>query len=213
MHQLLRHVVQCPLRRSRGQILAKAQQPGQHALHIGIKNRHPLAKAEGSDRCCGRRPDARQRHQGSAAARKCAPVQIPHLLRAGMQIACAAVVAQAAPQGHHFFLRRIGQGAHIRKCLQKTRVVIQHREHLGLLQHHFRQPDAVRIPLLLPGQAMATMLALPCHQPRKEGSTDLLQALLAGQQAGIAGRQREQGGAIHVFGKRERGIFWHLAQT
>ncbi|MPN46410.1 hypothetical protein SDC9_193996 [bioreactor metagenome] len=80
-----------------------------------------------------------------------------------MQIARAAVVAQAAPQRQHGILRCSRQAGHIRKSVQEALVVAQHGADLGLLQHDFRQPDAVRVTGLLPGQMIAAMAGLPLH--------------------------------------------------
>ena len=56
------------------------------------------------------------------------------------------------------------QGPHVFKALQKTRVVRQHRTHLGLLQHDFGEPDPVRVTGALPWQIVSAMGTLPAHQ-------------------------------------------------
>ena len=96
-----------------------------------------------------------------AGARKVAAVLRHHDLRAAVQVAGAAVVAEAAPEREHLVERRRGQARHVGKALEKARVVGQHRGHLRLLQHDLGQPDAVRIARVLPRQAMTPGAALP----------------------------------------------------
>ena len=87
------------------------------------------------------------------------------LLGAAMEIACTAVVTQTTPQAKNFVLRGGRQGAHIRKPVQKARVVVQYRGDLGLLQHDLRQPYPVGISGLLPGQMVTPMYRLPSDYP------------------------------------------------
>ena len=89
-------------------------------------------------------------------------------LRAAVQVARAAVVAEAAPQREHVVERRGGERAHVGKAGQEARVVVEHRRHLRLLQHDLRQPDAVRVAAALPGQVVAAVLALPRDHLRGE---------------------------------------------
>ena len=77
-----------------------------------------------------------------------------------MQIARAAVIAQACPQAEYGFLFGGGQCGDIGKGGDKTRVVVEYGGDLGLLQHDFRQPNAVRV-LRLPRQVVAAVLSLP----------------------------------------------------
>ena len=97
-----------------------------------------------------------------------------HILRAAMQIACATVIAQAAPQGQDIIQRRGGQGLHIREALQEALEIAQHRADLGLLQHDLRQPHAVRVTHALPWQVVAPLLALPGHEPIRQDRGHLL---------------------------------------
>ena len=92
----------------------------------------------------------------------------PHHLRAAVQVARAAVVAQAAPQRQHVVQRRGGQRGHVGKALQEARVVVQHRGHLRLLQHDLGQPDAVRVARVLPGQALAAELPAPAQHALRD---------------------------------------------
>ena len=106
----------------------------------------------------------------SAVARKLPAMQRHHVLGAAVQVARAAVVAQAAPQGQHVVLRGGGQLCHRGKALQKAGVIVQHRGHLGLLQHDFGQPDAVGIARVLPGQAVAPMRAFASARLQPENA-------------------------------------------
>ena len=85
-----------------------------------------------------------------------------------MQVARTGVITQPCPQFEHGIERRRGQRIDGRKALEKTLVVGNDRRHLRLLQHDFRQPDAVSIARPLPGQIVAPLLALPDDQPLRE---------------------------------------------
>jgi hypothetical protein len=120
-----------------GQVSVEREKARQHALHVAIENRDPLAKAERRNRRSGGAADAGQRLQHRATARKCTAMLGHHRLSAGVQVARAAVVAEATPQAHDLVLRRGGQRLHIGESLQKALVVAEHRGHLRLLQHDF----------------------------------------------------------------------------
>ena len=62
-----------------------------------------------------------------------------------VQIAGASVVAQPRPLLQHMIERRGGQRLHGRPALEEPLEIGRHRRHRGLLQHDFRQPDAIGI--------------------------------------------------------------------
>ena len=72
-----------------------------------------------------------------------------------MQIARAAVIAQAAPGCEHLLLRRGGQAFDGGKTLQKKMVVGNNGFHPGLLQHDFGEPDTIEVFGLPPGKVAA----------------------------------------------------------
>ena len=149
-----------------GEVFAKPQHARQHAAHVRIQNGRALPKAERGNRAGGGSTDARQGRQQLDGVREFATELAHHLLRAAMQIACAAVVAQAAPERQHIVLRGCGQRAYIGKACEKARVVIQYGGDLRLLQHDLRKPHAICVPCVLPGQMIAAMLFLPTHNLR-----------------------------------------------
>ena len=78
-----------------------------------------------------------------------------------MEISRSAVIPQAAPQSHDVIQAGRSQGLNVRKPLQKPIEITHHRDHLGLLQHDFRQPNAVRVLGILPRQVVPAMHFLP----------------------------------------------------
>ena len=92
---------QAALVRHLRQIAIKAQIAGQHPLDIAIQDGHPLAKAQRRNGRGRGAANARQGLQLLRGARKRATVQAHHLPRAAVQVARAAVVAQAGPQVQH----------------------------------------------------------------------------------------------------------------
>ena len=161
--QFISQIPQHALVRDHGQVGAIAQHAGQDPFDVAIQNGGALAKAKRGNGRRGGSANARQTLQIHRVLGKDAAKTSHHLDGAAVQIARAAVVTQPTPQTQHLVLRRAGQGCHIRKLLEKTGEIIQHRAHLRLLQHDLGQPHTVRIAGVLPRQAVAAMAGLPGH--------------------------------------------------
>src|SRR5207245_2152189 len=84
--------------------------------------------------------------------------------RRAVQVSAARVVAEPAPEPQHRFLARTGEGLHGGKALKEALVVRDDGRDLRLLEHHLREPDAVRIARALPRQVVAAMGALPVDE-------------------------------------------------
>ena len=82
------------------------------------------------------------------------------LPRGVVQIARAAVVAEAGPQREYVVIGSSGEAFDIGKAGEEARVILQDGGDLRLLQHDFREPDAVGV-VALPGQVVAAILGLP----------------------------------------------------
>ena len=95
------------------------------------------------------------------AARELSTMQVSHSLGTAMQVARTAVVPQAAPQRQDLVHASLPQIRHSGKPFQESPVIAQHGRNLGLLQHDFRQPDAVGVARALPRQAVPTVLPAP----------------------------------------------------
>ncbi|MCY1205632.1 hypothetical protein D9M72_171850 [compost metagenome] len=184
--QLRGEVPQRALLRRRRHVAVEAEHARQHALHVAVEDGHALAETEGRNRGRRRTTDAGQGHEFGGGVRKGAAEARDHLLRAAVHVARAAVVAQAAPQAEHLVLGAGGQRRHVGEALEKAREVAQHGRDLGLLEHHLREPDAVRIARVLPRQFAATVAALPAHDLCGE---------IGGQRQG-SGNSRPRGGAL-----------------
>jgi hypothetical protein len=126
------------------------------------------SKQKGGDGVRRGAADAGQLRDRFGAARKPAAVLAHHGLRAGVQVARAGVVAEPAPQRHDLGHRRRGEFGKRAEACQEARVVGDHRRHLRLLQHDFREPDAVGIAGVLPGQVVAAVALVPADQARGE---------------------------------------------
>ena len=93
-------------------------------------------------------------------AREFAVVAGRDFLCGAMQIARAAVIAEAGPQLQHFVLRRARERFDRGESFQEAMVVGQYRGDARLLQHDFRDPDAIGIAARAPGE-VALMRAKP----------------------------------------------------
>src|SRR5947208_282596 len=153
-----------------GKVQRPPQSPGpafdavaarEHALDVAVENRSAAAEGERRDRRGARAPDARNLLDLVYRIRESAAVLGDELSGGAMQVARAGVVAEAAPEPQHLVLVRASERPHVGKAGQEALVVGNDRRHLRLLQHHFREPDAVWVPHVLPGKPFAPVTALP----------------------------------------------------
>ena len=134
----------------------------QHAFHIAVQD--GFARVKGKGRYGGGRaaPHAFEPLPFFARLREFSAEFVHDLLRGGMQVARAAVIAQPCPQGQHGVLRCGGQIAHSGQFADEAQEIIAHGGGLRLLQHDFRQPNGIRVAHL-PREVVPTVFALPCH--------------------------------------------------
>lgn len=140
----------------------------QHAFHVAVQDGVAQAVGEGEDRARRGAADAGQPAQRFEVARPAAMMFQNDPLGAAMQVAGAGVIAQPRPQSQHFIQRCGRQRANIGEPRHETSVVRNDGGHLGLLQHDLRDPDAVGIRGVLPGQVVAAVAAMPAQQTRAE---------------------------------------------
>ena len=145
--------------------IGKIHEPRQHTRHISINQHRRLSKRKGPQRSHRVSTDPRQLQQLIGIRWKhpgmlfkycfCRVAQHPH----------ASIISQSFPRLEQGHIACFGQGIHIRKCLQKSRVITlaQHRRDLRLLQHHFRHQHRIRIACP-PPRVIPRLLAKPLHQ-------------------------------------------------
>src|SRR5437879_4704897 len=143
--------------RARGSRAAprSAASPGTH------RNAAAWCRRSRRDRRGARAPDARNLLDLVYRIRESAAVLGDELSSGPMQVARAGVVAEAAPEPQHLVLVRASERPHVGKAGHEALVIGNDRCHLRLLQHHFREPDAVWVPRALPGKPFAPVTALP----------------------------------------------------
>ena len=146
----------------------------EHAAHVAVEDRAPLAARERGDRGRGRAPDARAGRRVRRSASGTAPPNRATTSRAArMQVASARVVAEPAPEREHVVHVGGGERGDRRKAREEALVVRQHRRDLRLLQHDLREPDAIGVARALPGQAMAAVRPLPADDAGGEWAGSL----------------------------------------
>ena len=148
-----------------------SKKPCDHPFGIGIHRRLALVIGDGGYGAGCISTDPRQRAQSGGGAGKFAAHLARHNFGRRMQIAGAGVIAKPGPGGQHLVLAGGGQRRHVGPEAEKFAVISGHRLHRGLLQHDFRQPDAIRIgafsPWCAPGQH-AAMDVVPGEQFRRD---------------------------------------------
>ena len=107
-----------------------------------------------------------------------------HQLRTAVQIARAAVIAQATPEAHDLIGAGSGKVNDGGATLQKFGKVPDDRGNLRLLEHDFRQPYAVGVLGVLPRQGIAPMRALPRHN--MGGKVTFLHSQTSSTSTGVA---------------------------
>ena len=114
-------------------------------MTLPSSTRQRPAKREAGNRARRVAAHAGQLRRSSTRAGKLPSNSAHDHLRGAVQVARAAVVAEALPQLEHIVQRRGGQRLHGGEAHQETLVVGDHGRDLRLLQHDFRQPDGVRV--------------------------------------------------------------------
>lgn len=131
------------------------------AIHNGLRE----TKGKTRHRPCRVRTDAGQRQNGGVILWEHPVVLFDHLFGKTLKISRTAIIPQSLPGLQYFFLTRLSKSGEIRELIQPAFVeaAIQHRRDLGLLQHHLRDKDGVRIAGAPPG-IIATAFAKPSHE-------------------------------------------------
>ncbi len=75
-----------------------------------------------------------------------------NFLRGTLQVSRAAVIPEAGPAAQHGLGLRARQRLHRGKFFKESLVIRNHRGYARLLQHDFREPDAVRVLRAPPGK-------------------------------------------------------------
>ena len=133
---------------------------GEQAFDVAVEDGFFLAEGEDGDGGGGAAPHALERLQPGTVARELPAVLIHDLPRGVVQVARAAVVAEAGPQREYVVIGSGGEAFDIGKAGEEARVILQDGGDLRLLQHDFREPDAVGV-VALPGQVVAAVAGLP----------------------------------------------------
>src|SRR6266571_5061680 len=126
-------------------VTANCAEAREDARDVAVEDRILFPKRDAENCRGGVVPDARQRENVFQAGWKLSTMFRDDLLSGFLQVARATVIPEAGPQAQHFFLRRSGERANVWKALQEIFVVRDHCRNARLLQHDFREPDAIGI--------------------------------------------------------------------
>ena len=132
-----------------------------HAIDIAIYYGARLIEAERGYRRSGVWPNAFQPSPSCCVSGKTSSLH--DLLRRGMKIPGAAVIAQTFPLPHHAVLTGCRQMLHRGECREKAMVIVAPLLHARLLQDDFAHPYGIRVANGAPGQ-IAGILRKPLLQ-------------------------------------------------
>ena len=151
-----------------GGVAVAGEDAAENAFDVAVEDGFAAVEGEGGDGGGGAAADAAEGFEGSAAVGKRAAVFCDDLFGGFVQVAGAAVIAQALPEGEHLVFGGGGEGGDGGEGGEKARVVFGDGGDLGLLQHDFREPDAVGVAAV-PGEIVAAVLFLPADKACGEG--------------------------------------------
>src|SRR5271156_2602766 len=145
------------------QVATNSEKSRQYSRDFSIENAERRVISDSEYGGCGVASDAGELQSGIQLARKFSFVMQKDFSCGAVQVACAAVIPQAGPEFQNFREWCASERFHIRQPMQKTLVVRHYGGDARLLQHHFRDPDAVRIAACPPGK-VAFVRAKPAQQ-------------------------------------------------
>ena len=134
-----------------------------NARHVAVEDGKLFAVCDAQNRSCRVISDTRQGERILQARWKLSSALRHDLLRGFLQVARAAVIAKPGPETQYFIFRRCGKCVNVREMLHESFVVGNRGRNAGLLQHNFRQPDAIRIRGSAPRQ-ITLKLTEPAQQ-------------------------------------------------
>ena len=85
-------------------------------------------------------------------------------LRGFLQVTGPGVVSKAGPVAEHIIHGGFGQGMDVREAFHERFEVGDNGGYLGLLQHDFRDPHPVGVPVVMPRQVMPAVAVVPLQQ-------------------------------------------------
>ena len=127
------------------------------AAHVRIDRQHRLAEGETAQG--GSRVAADARQLGEIGG----PTRVRDAPSSAVEVQGAPVVAEALPGADHLRRGRRGKRLHGRPALEPREIARRDALDLGLLEHHLRNEDRVRIPRPAPRQ-VAAVVREPCEQ-------------------------------------------------
>ena len=140
------------------------EEPGENSPHIDINDRHPLGEGEGQEGVSGVAADSGKSLE--LGERPGYPSSLfDHAAGQRMQPHCTVVVPHPAPGNKHLSERRSGKSPQTGESPEESWVGLTHAVNLGLLEHDFRQEDAVRVTGLPPSQNSSVAPVPPQESP------------------------------------------------
>src|SRR5204863_445569 len=162
--EALRELPKPPRHGALRRVARHAEVAREHPPRVAIEDRKTLSARERENRPGGRAADTGERGERVEALGELPAVLVKDVQRRAMEVAGARVVAEPGPEVQHLIHRGRGERAHIREALHEAPVIGHDGRDLGLLQHDFRHPDAIRGAVLLPGKIVSSFAGVPLEE-------------------------------------------------
>ena len=143
------------------------EDPREYAGYVAVHGHRRDAECQGCNGGGGVGPDPGQRLQLPNSPREASVPFRNDDLRGAVEIPRPAVVAEARPGVENFPLLGPSQCTNRRPSVEEGPVARHDRGSLGLLQHDFTQPDAVRVALAAPWAPPREITPMPL-EPREQ---------------------------------------------
>ncbi len=147
--------------------LVQIEQPGQHTLDVAVEQRLRLVVGDAQQCADGVLANPWKRQQCGPFGREDAAILGGDDLGRPVQVAGTSVIAEPLPCLEHILQVSRGQGIHRWKAFHPTVVIADDRLDARLLQHHFADPNRIRVARAgwrhPPGQ-VALVRVVPLHQ-------------------------------------------------
>jgi hypothetical protein len=151
-----------------GAIFREAEDTKEDALDVAVEDGDGFTEGDAGDGGRGVLANAGEGAEAVGGARELTEELALNELGGAVQEMCAAVVAEAGPEGEHVFFAGLGEGFERGEAAQELGVALDDGGDARLLEHDLGEPCGVGVADAAPGE-IAGVLAIPGEEFAAEG--------------------------------------------